>query len=50
VVEGSVESPTAVYDLKTGNATLTPARIQQIQKHVPKLPNGNNVPVKGVKP
>jgi RHS repeat-associated protein len=50
VGEGTMENPTAVYDLKTGSAKLTPARIQQIQKHVPKLSNGNSVPVKEIKP
>jgi hypothetical protein len=33
--------------LKTGSATLSPARIQQIQAHVP---GGNNVPVLLVRP
>jgi RHS repeat-associated protein len=42
VVEGPLTGPTAVYDLKTGSATLTPARIQQIQRHIP---GGGNVPV-----
>jgi len=42
VVEGPLTAPTAVYDLKTGGATLTPARIQQIQQHVP---GGASVPV-----
>jgi hypothetical protein len=47
VVEGPLDAPTAVYDLKTGSATLSPARIQQIQAHVP---GGNNVPVLLVRP
>lgn len=47
VVEGPLHAPTAVYDLKTGSATLTPARIQQIQSH---LPGGSNVPVQEIKP
>ena len=42
VVEGPVTAPTAIYDLKTGSAKLTPARIAEIQKHVP---GGTNVPV-----
>ena len=41
-LEGTVDNPTVVYDLKTGGAQLTQARIQQIQKN---LPGGNNVPV-----
>ena len=47
VVEGPVDNPTAVYDLKTGNATLTPERVTQIQNN---LPGGTNVPVKEIKP
>lgn len=47
VGEGTVDAPTAVYDLKTGSATLTPARIQQIQSH---LPGGSSVPVYEVRP
>lgn len=35
----------AVFDLKTGNATLTPARIQQIQQAV-----GSQVPVTIIRP
>jgi hypothetical protein len=42
VVEGLRSAPTAVYDLKTGSATLTPARIAEIQRHIP---GGTNVPV-----
>jgi hypothetical protein len=47
VVEGPLNNPTAIYDLKTGSATLTPARIQQIQSH---LPGGSSVPVTEVRP
>jgi len=47
VIEGPLQSPTAVYDLKTGSATLTPSRVEQIQSN---LPNGNNVPVYQVRP
>ncbi|WP_428264119.1 hypothetical protein [Haliangium sp.] len=36
VVEGSVEAPVAVFDLKTGGARLTSARIKQIRRHLPK--------------
>jgi hypothetical protein len=42
VVEGPLNAPTSVYDLKTGGAKLTPSRIQQIQQHVP---GGSSVPV-----
>ena len=47
VVEGPLTSPTAIYDLKTGSATLTPTRILEIQSHIP---GGNNVPVIEVRP
>jgi len=48
VVEGPVTAPTAVYDLKTGSATLTPERIAEILRHLPnngRLPDGSLVPV-----
>lgn len=45
VVQGTPANPTAVYDLKTGSAKLTPARTQQIQQQLPK-----KVPVKEIKP
>jgi RHS repeat-associated protein len=48
VVEGPVNAPTAVYDLKTGSATLTPGRIQQIRTNLP--PASSNIPVKVIKP
>jgi len=35
VVEGPLANPTAGYDLKTGGASLTPSRVQQIQSHLP---------------
>lgn len=35
VGEGTVDSPTAIFDLKAGSATLTPARIVQFQSHLP---------------
>jgi len=48
VVEGNPLSPTAVYDLKTGSAALTPARIAQIQAN---LPAGyQNIPVLEIRP
>ena len=47
IVEGPIANPTAVHDLKTGSATLTPARIRQIQTHVP---GGSKVPVIEVRP
>jgi hypothetical protein len=47
VVNGPVNAPTAVYDLKTGSAILTPARVQQIQSH---LPGGGAIPVTEIRP
>ncbi len=47
VAEGTVLNPTAIFDLKTGAAVLTPARILQIQSH---LPEGARVPVYEVRP
>jgi len=47
-VVGSPGAPTAIYDLKTGSAVLTPARVAQIQSH---LPSGfQNVPVLELRP
>jgi RHS repeat-associated protein len=48
VVEGPLDAPTAVYDLKTGAAGLSPARIRQIREHLPnsgRLPNGQLIPI-----
>jgi len=47
VVNGPVNAPISVYDLKTGGATLTQARIQQIQSHIS---NGRFVPVSEIRP
>jgi len=46
VVNGPVDAPISIYDLKTGSAKLTPARVQSIQSHVP---GGANVPVSQVR-
>lgn len=35
VVEGPIDRPVAIYDLKTGGAKLTPGRIKQIRSHLP---------------
>lgn len=40
VVEGSLLAPAAVYDFKTGGATLTPSRIEQIRAHLPSAGQG----------
>lgn len=47
VAEGPVESPIAVYDLKTGAAELTSARILQLQQHIP---GGASTPIIQFKP
>ena len=48
VVEGDPLEPSAVYDLKTGSATLTPQRIAQIRAN---LPSGyQDVPVTEIRP
>jgi len=47
VVEGALDAPTEVFDLKTGGATLSPARIAQIESDIP---GGANVPVVMIKP
>jgi|GEM_PF-2380396 len=36
VVEGPIERPIAIYDLKTGGSKLTPARITEIRSHLPR--------------
>lgn len=48
VIEGPLNSPTAIYDLKTGSATLTPARIQQLQQHI--LGGPSSVPILEIRP
>lgn len=47
VVEGDLNGPAAIYDLKTGSATLSPGRIAQIQSH---LPGESDIPVYEVRP
>jgi RHS repeat-associated protein len=47
-VVGTPSAPTAIYDLKTGSATLSPSRIQQILSH---LPTGyRDIPVLELRP
>jgi hypothetical protein len=53
VVEGTLHSPTAIYDFKTGARGLDTARIRQIRSHLPNsgnLPNGNPIPIVEVRP
>jgi len=53
IVEGPLDNPIAVYDLKTGRAGLTAQRIAQIRSNLPNngmLPNGQPVPVIEVRP
>ena len=48
VVEGDINAPEAVYDLKTGGATLTEGRIAQIRAN---LPEGyQDIPVIEIRP
>ena len=47
VVNGPLNAPISIFDLKTGGAILTPGRIQQIQAHVP---GGASVPIIEVRP
>jgi hypothetical protein len=47
-VVGSPSAPTAIYDLKTGSAALSPSRIAQIRANLP--PGYQNVPVLEVRP
>src|SRR5690606_30240744 len=44
-VVGDINNPSAIYDLKTGNAKLTPKNIDKYNQHVPGKP-----PVKELKP
>jgi hypothetical protein len=46
-IYGPRDKPLAIYDLKTGGASLTQRRIQQIQSHIP---GGSSVPVTEVRP
>jgi hypothetical protein len=48
VVEGDPLAPSAVYDLKTGGAALTPARIAEIQANLP--PGYQNIPMREIQP
>ncbi|MGO9559436.1 MAG: hypothetical protein ACLPQS_17380 [Acidimicrobiales bacterium] len=48
VVEGNISEPEAVYDLKTGSASLTASRIAQIQANLP--PGYQNIPVIEIRP
>jgi hypothetical protein len=46
VIYGPVDNPIAAFDLKTGSASLTTSRIQQIQSNLPRT----NIPVLEVRP
>jgi hypothetical protein len=47
VVEGPINAPTAIYDLKTGIATLGPKQVAKIQAH---LPAGSaKIPIKEIR-
>jgi len=47
IVNGPLNAPVSIFDLKTGSATLKPPRIEQIQSHIP---GGASVPVSTVRP
>ena len=47
VVQGPLDAPTAVFDFKTGSASLSPGRIQQIQQHLPSSAQG--IPVSEIR-
>lgn len=44
-VVGNINNPKAIYDLKTGNAKVTPRNVTQYQQHVP-----GNLILKEIKP
>lgn len=44
-VEGPIDNPTVIYDLKTGKAKLTDKNIEKYNKHIPGKPQ-----VKEIKP
>jgi RHS repeat-associated protein len=44
VVVGDPRHPIAIYDLKTGKGGLTPARIRQIRRHLPR--GYKNIPIR----
>ena len=48
VVEGDLQEPQAAYDLENGTATLTPARIAQIQANLP--PGYRDIPIIEIRP
>ena len=43
VIEGNINSPTSIYDLKTGGAKLTPENISKYNEHVPGSPPVNQI-------
>jgi len=47
-VRGRPERPKEIWDLKTGGARLTPQRIQQIRRHLPR--GCQNIPIREVRP
>lgn len=48
VVQGPIDAPTAIYDLKTGSARLTKSRIAQIRANLPK--GFQDIPVLEIRP
>ena len=47
-VRGRPERPKEIWDLKTGGARLTPQRIQQIRRHLPR--GCQNIPIQEARP
>ncbi|MCL6475222.1 MAG: RHS repeat-associated core domain-containing protein [Firmicutes bacterium] len=47
-VRGRLDKPKEIWDLKTGGAQLTPKRIEQIRRHLPK--GCENIPIREVRP
>ena len=50
VGEGTIELPTAVYDLKTGGAELSARRIQELRSQLPEPIDGRDIGIKQIKP
>jgi hypothetical protein len=50
VVEGARDRPDKAYDLKTGSASLTRSRAEQLQLHLPLRDDGTEVSIHEVRP
>lgn len=47
-VRGRPDKPKEIWDLKTGSARLSPQRVQQIRRHLPK--KCQDIPIREVRP